>query len=74
MTKIRYSICGDNYIISNKGNLKARNKGIFGAYHESWYYTKQKLGIYFFNGKVVGIAAHNPDTKMSEPVSVLSVP
>jgi len=71
------SICGKpkSSNISHKGNLNAKNKGVFGAYDEFWYYSKnsQKFGIYFLNGKVVGISATNSKTKLSEPVNTLTI-
>lgn len=40
-----------------------------------WYYSKnsQKFGIYFLNGKVVGISATDSKTKLSGPVNSLTI-
>lgn len=72
-------ICGEPNNTSKKGNAKDKNKGIFGTYDEFWHYSIPKsnkylkFGVYFLKGKVVGIFATDPDTKLTNPVSVLSV-
>lgn len=72
-------ICGEPDYISNESNIKDKNKGYFGNHDAFWYYSIKKsnkylkFGVYFWKGKVVGISKTNPDTKLSEPVSILLV-
>lgn len=72
-------ICGEPNYTSNKGNAKDKNKGSFGTYDSVWYYSiyktnkNLKFGVFFLNGTVVGISATDPETKLTNPVSVLSV-
>ena len=72
-------ICGEPNYTSNKGNAKNKNKGNFGTFDSVWHYSIRrsnknlKFGVFFLKGTVVGISATDPETKLSEPVSVLSV-
>ncbi len=72
-------ICGEPNHISKKGNINDKNKGNFGKYDEVWYYSipqtnkNLKFGVFFLNRRIVGISANVPDSKLMNPVSVLTV-